>query len=92
MKTLSEIVDHIHKQNAGVTKEQIADIAAGVVNCIGQGLKENGTVRVHNLGTFSVNHREARMGRNPSTGEQITIAAKNNVKFKASKTLTDTVA
>ena len=43
------------------------------------------------VGTFQLSHREARKGRNPQTGEEIQIAARNNVTFKATKSLQDTV-
>ena len=49
-------------------------------------------MRLNNLGTFSLTHREARMGRNPATGEQVQIAAKTSIKFKATKSLADAVA
>ncbi|MEY4029736.1 MAG: Bacterial DNA-binding protein, partial [Bacteroidota bacterium] len=39
----------------------------------------------------SVSHREARSGRNPRTGETLTIESKNSVKFKAGKELSDAV-
>ena len=40
-------------------------------------------VRIVGFGSFSVSHRAARTGRNPQTGAEIQIAAKNVVKFKA---------
>jgi Bacterial nucleoid DNA-binding protein len=43
------------------------------------------------VGAFQLSHREARKGRNPKTGEEIEIAARNNVTFKAAKSLKDTV-
>ena len=43
------------------------------------------------VGTFQLSHREARKGRNPKTGEEIQIAARNTVTFKAAKPLQDKV-
>lgn len=43
------------------------------------------------FGTFQVNKKPARTGRNPSTGKEIQIAAKNAPVFKAGKTLKDKV-
>ena len=43
------------------------------------------------FGTFSVSHRDARTGRNPQTGETIQIAAKNVVKFKPGKEISEAV-
>lgn len=46
---------------------------------------------VPEVGTLQLSHKEARKGRNPKTGEEIQIAARNNVTFKATKSLQDTV-
>ncbi|HAP01085.1 MAG TPA: DNA-binding protein HU [Bacteroidetes bacterium] len=48
-------------------------------------LKKGGKVTLVGFGTFTVNKRQARMGRNPQTGKAIKIAAKKVVKFKAGK-------
>ena len=93
MKTLTEIVDEIHKNDdTGATKAQITAIANNLITRVGDGLKGGDEVRLNNLGTFSLTHREARMGRNPATGEQVQIAAKTAIKFKATKSLADAVA
>ena len=93
MKTLTEIVDEIHKNDdTGATKAQITAIANNLITRVGDGLKGGDEVRLNNLGTFSLTHREARMGRNPATGEQVQIVAKTSIKFKATKALADAVA
>lgn len=93
MKTLTEIVDEIHKNDdTGATKSQITAITNALITRLGDSLKGGEDVRLNNLGTFSLTHRDARMGRNPSTGEQVQIAAKTAIKFKATKSLADAVA
>ena len=93
MKTLSEIVDEIHKNDdTGATKAQITTIANNLITRVGDSLKSGDEVRLNNLGTFSLTHREARMGRNPATGEQVQIEAKTAIKFKPNKTLAKEVA
>ena len=93
MKTLSDIVDDIHKNDeTGATKAQITAIANNLITRVGDSLKNGEDVRLNNLGTFSLTHRDARMGRNPATGEQVQIAAKTSIKFKATKSLADAVA
>ena len=49
-------------------------------------------VQIAGFGTFASKHRSARQGRNPATGETITIAAKKYPTFKAAKGLKDRVA
>ena len=93
MKTLSEIVDEIHKNDdTGATKAQITTIANNLITRVGDSLKGGDEVRLNNLGTFTLTHRNARMGRNPATGEQVQIVAKTSIKFKATKSLADAVA
>ena len=54
-------------------------------------LKRGEKVNVSGFGTFSVSERKARTGRNPKTGESIEIAASKAAKFKAGKTLKDSL-
>ena len=93
MKSLSDIVDNIHKNEAnGLTKAQIDTAAKTLIANITRTLKDGEEVRINNFGTFSVADRAERMGRNPATGDNKLIAASKAVKFKASKALKDTVA
>ena len=54
-------------------------------------LKQGDKVNISGFGTFSVSTRKARTGRNPKTGESIEIAATRAAKFKAGKTLKDSL-
>lgn len=93
MKSLSDIVDHIHKNEAtGLTKDQINTVVRATVNGISASLKEGEDVNLNGFGKFVVSQRAERMGRNPATGEQKLIPASKAVKFKASKGLKDMVA
>ena len=53
--------------------------------------KKNGRVSLVGFGSFTVAKRAARTGRNPQTGQEIKIAAKNVVRFKAGSDLSDAV-
>ena len=93
LKTLSELVSDIHKNDStGLTKDQINTVANNLITRVGDTLAGGTEVRVHNLGTFSLKHSQARQGRNPRTGEAVPIAAKTSVKFKAYKSVADRVA
>lgn len=78
-------------ESAGLTKNQATAAVNAALDSIADSLKNGDKVTLIGFGTFSVSHRAARQGRNPQTGETITIAAKSNVKFKAGKELTDAV-
>jgi len=76
---------------AGITKAQAGNAIDAVFNGIEKALKGGDKASFVGFGTFSTSHKPAREGRNPSTGKTIKIAAKTSVKFKAGKSLTDSV-
>ena len=60
-----------------------------VIETITDELKRGGNVQLIGFGTFSVDERAAREGRNPATGEKMQIPAKKVAKWKPSKGLID---
>ncbi|WP_373552479.1 HU family DNA-binding protein [Haliscomenobacter sp.] len=78
-------------EGAKITKAQATDALNAVLDSIAAELKGDGKVTLIGFGTFSVSKRDARSGRNPQTGETITIDAKKVVKFKPGKELSDSV-
>jgi len=76
---------------AGISKADATTAVNTVFGSIAQCLKDGDKASLIGFGTFSVSHRPERQGRNPQTGATITIKAKNNVKFKAGKELSETV-
>lgn len=72
---------------AGITKAQATEALNAVTGSIASSLATGDKVTLIGFGTFSVNERAARTGRNPATGKVIKIAAKKQVKFKAGKEL-----
>lgn len=78
-------------ESADITKVQATDAVNAVFNSIRDAVKSDDKAAFVGFGTFSLAHRPERQGRNPRTGESITIQAKNNVKFKAGKELTEAV-
>ena len=78
-------------EKADLSKSQAQDALNAALDAIGGALKGDEKVTLIGFGTFSLNHRAAREGRNPQTGKTIQIAAKNLVKFKPGKELADSV-
>jgi DNA-binding protein HU-beta len=62
-----------------------------VISSVTKALKKKDTVTLVGFGTFKVDKRKARKGRNPQTGEEIKIKAKRVPKFVAGKALNDAV-
>ncbi|MSQ67441.1 MAG: HU family DNA-binding protein [Gammaproteobacteria bacterium] len=72
----------------------MSKIAAGravdaLIDAIAKALKAGDTVAIAGFGSFSAKLREARVGRNPKTGEAINIAASRVPAFKSGKGLKD---
>jgi DNA-binding protein HU-beta len=86
----AELIDLI-SERFELTKAMAARAVEAVLGGITLGLQEGGTVAIVNFGTFMVKERAARVGRNPSTGEEINIGAAKVVSFKAGKALKDAV-
>lgn len=70
------------------TAEEALDALAAVLQ---RQLVAGEPLLIPGIGTFSILHKSARLGRNPKTGDTVEIAAKKTVKFKATKTLADAV-
>ena len=75
----------------GFTKVDADKAADAVFAAITDALKGGEEVRLVGFGSFSVTNRAASKGRNPRTGEEITIAASKQPKFSAGKGLKDAV-
>ncbi len=77
--------------SADLSKADAAKATDGVFAAIADALGEGSDVRLVGFGTFSVTQRAASQGRNPRTGETISIPASKQPKFKAGKALKDAV-
>ncbi len=95
------------KLKADMTKQQLIEKVAAkagsgraeaeaavdsVLELIAEALRSNERVDLRGFGSFVVKQRKGRQGRNPRTGETITIAAKRDASFKPSKELTEKLA
>jgi len=78
------------KTELGKTEAAVA--VDSVLDLIADALRSNERVDLRGFGTFVVKERKERQGRNPRTGETITIAAKRDATFKPGKELTEKLA
>jgi nucleoid DNA-binding protein len=74
------------------TKREAQEAVDCIFSTITKALKKKDSVSLVGFGTFKVNKRKARKGRNPQTGEEIKIKAKNVPKFVPGKALKDAVS
>ncbi|WP_121775555.1 HU family DNA-binding protein [Acinetobacter bereziniae] len=86
----SELIEHI-AQSAGLNKTQATAALQAVETGVIDTLASGGTVELKGFGTFKVNQRAARKGRNPKTGEELQIAAVKAPVFRAGKAFKEAV-
>ena len=85
-----ELVDTIASKTEQ-TKATAAEQLDAVLRIISEALARGETVQLVGFGSFSTGTRAARAGRNPRTGEEISIAAAKTVKFTAGKAFKEAV-
>ena len=74
-----------------LSKKDAEKALKAFTDVVAEELKKGEKVQLVGFGTFEVAEREAREGRNPRTGETMTIAASKSPKFKAGKALKDSL-
>ena len=79
-------------EKTGLTKKDAERVVSATFETMTCSLTKGEKVQVSGFGVFEVKTREARIGRNPRTKEEIKIPATKLPAFKASKTLKDAVA
>ena len=89
--TKADLIDSLARK-AALPKPKAEEIVNGLFDDIVAALKMGDKVNLSGFGTFLVSERKARTGRNPKTGEAIEIAAGRAAKFKASKTLKESLS
>ena len=88
--TKSQLATHI-AEKAGITKKAATEILDELAAIAYKETKKNKQFTLPGVGKLVLDRRKARMGRNPATGEQIKIAAKNVVKFRVAKACKDSI-
>ncbi len=86
----AELIDAIASK-ASLSKADAKKALDAFVDTTGEALKKGDRVALVGFGSFAIAERGARTGRNPQTGQPITIQAKKVVKFKAGSDLASSV-
>lgn len=86
----TELVAAVAEQ-AGLSKRDAEAAVKAFTDVVAEALKAGDKIQLVGFGTFEVSERAAREGRNPRTGETMTIEASKTPKFKAGKALKDLV-
>ena len=86
----TQLIDAI-AEDAGITKSAAKLALESFLKNVGETLTKGDKISLVGFGSWSVSERAEREGRNPQTGETMTIAASKAPKFKAGKALKDAI-
>ena len=88
--TRTELIDVLANRTE-MDKRDVKRFLDDLTAVVEDTIKQGGEVPLRGLGKFKVQHRKARTGRNPLTGDPIDIPAKTVVKFTVAKALKDLI-
>jgi integration host factor subunit beta len=85
--TKSELIQRLAERNPHLYLRDVEKIVETVFDEISDAMARGDRVELRGFGAFSVKHRDARIGRNPRTGESVQVEAKRLPFFKTGKAL-----
>ncbi len=85
--TKAELISAVQKANKDVSKRAVEDIIDTTFSTLGRAIKKEARFAYPSFGVFTVRNRKARQGRNPKTGETITIKPSRTIGFRPAPTL-----
>jgi integration host factor subunit alpha len=85
--TKADIVETVYEKVGGFSKKEAAEIVETVFDTIKETLEKGEKIKISGFGNFVVRDKNARAGRNPQTGQEITISARRVLTFKPSQVL-----
>jgi integration host factor subunit alpha len=86
LTTKADIFEKVH-EIGGFSKKESAELVEAVFSIIKQTLEEGENLKISGFGSFVLKSKSNRRGRNPQTGEAITIEARRVLTFKPSAVL-----
>lgn len=89
--TKAELVEKIYVKAGLPSKAKAEEALDAMIGCLRDALVAGDTITFTGFGSFKVNTRAARKGRNPRTGEEIDIPASKVIKFTPGKPLKDAI-
>jgi integration host factor subunit beta len=89
--TKAELVDKIAEKKPGLTRKQVEVVVNTVLDGIKDALSREDKVEIRGFGSFRVRYRRAKEGRNPKTGETVSVPPKKVPFFKAGKEMREMV-
>ena len=87
----SGLVEGLAGRLSQLTHRDAEHAVKTLLDAVGDALVRGNRIEIRGFGSFSVNHRAPRMGRNPRSGEAVAIPAKRVPQFKPGKALREAV-
>lgn len=88
--TRADLTDAVYR-SLGISRNESAAFVERILDEVAATLEKGETVKISSFGTFSVRDKKLRMGRNPKTGEEVPIAPRRVITFRASHVLKDQI-
>ncbi len=88
--TRADITDAIHN-GIGLSKAECYELTDSILSEVADALATGDHVKISGFGTFQVRQKNARIGRNPKTGEEVPIAPRQVLTFRASQKMRDRI-
>ncbi|MFV0490716.1 MAG: integration host factor subunit alpha [Pseudorhodobacter sp.] len=79
-------------REVGLSRNESAQLVESVLQHVSDALASGETVKISSFGTFSIRDKNARIGRNPKTGEEVPISPRRVLTFRPSHLMKDRVA
>jgi integration host factor subunit beta len=89
--TKSELIEKLSQRQSQLTYKDVEFAVKTLTEQMAQTLSTGGRIEIRGFGSFSLHHRPPRIGRNPKTGEAVSLAGKYVPHFKPGKELRERV-
>lgn len=89
--TKSELIESLVAKNPNIQAKVVEECVKEVLEHLSITMEKGERIEVRGFGSFSLHHREARVGRNPKTGDKVQLSAKYVPHFKPGKELKERV-
>ncbi|WP_456269527.1 integration host factor subunit beta [Kushneria sp. AK178] len=89
--TKSELIEQIAAQQSELSVKEVESAVRLILDDITETLAGGGRVEIRGFGSFSLHYREPRTGRNPKTGDPVSLSGKHVPHFKPGKELREQV-
>ncbi len=85
--TKADIVEAVYERLGGISKKEAAALVEVVFETMKDNLSDGERIKISGFGNFVVREKNSRVGRNPQTGDEITISERRVLTFKPSQVL-----